>query len=141
MDLVGLVDKTVTGLGYEFVELERAGRGLLRVFIDHPNGIGVEDCATVSHQLTRLFGVEEVPYERLEVSSPGLDRPLNKTADFERFLGREVKIKLRIPHAGQRNFLGRLAAVTEHTLTLASSAGLLDMAREDIERARLVPEL
>ncbi len=141
MDLVGLVDKTVTGLGYEFVELERAGRGLLRVFIDHSNGIGVEDCATVSHQLTRLFGVEEVPYERLEVSSPGLDRPLNKTADFERFLGREVKVKLRIPHAGQRNFLGRLEAVTEQTLTLATSAGLLDMAREDIERARLVPEL
>ena len=65
MDAAGLIEKTVTGLGYEFVDLERAGRGLLRVFIDRPQGIGVEDCALVSNQLTRLFEVEGVDFDRL----------------------------------------------------------------------------
>lgn len=141
MDIVGLVEKTVTGLGYEFVELERAGRGLLRVYIDKPEGVGVEDCATVSHQLSRLFNVEDIPYERLEISSPGLDRPLRTTADFERFMGRDVKVKTRLPQAGQRNFSGRLSAVSEETLTLVTTNGEWVMERSEIERAQLVPEL
>ncbi len=141
MDLVALVEKTVMGLGYEFVELERAGRGLLRVFIDKPEGIGVEDCVTVSNQLSRLLNVEEIPYERLEISSPGLDRPLRKTADFERFMGRDVKVRTRLPQAGQRNFTGRLTAVSEETLTLVLETGDWVVPRRDIERAQLVPEL
>lgn len=140
MDLVGLIEKTVVGLGYEFVELERAGRGMLRVFIDKAEGIGVEDCATVSQQLTRLLNVEEIPYERLEISSPGLDRPLHKTAEFLRFMGREVKVKTRLPQAGQRNFIGRLAAVTEQTLTLTIPTGEWVVARTEVERVQLVPE-
>ena len=82
MDVVKLVETTVNGLGYELVDFERSGRGLLRVFIDKPEGILVDDCQTVSNQLTRLFMVENVDYDRLEVSSPGLDRPLKKEADF-----------------------------------------------------------
>ena len=73
--------ETLAGLGYELVDLESSRGGLLRVFIDSPDGISVEDCARVSHRLTRLFAVENVEYERLEVSSPGLDRPLKRLED------------------------------------------------------------
>ncbi|MDP1940284.1 MAG: ribosome maturation factor RimP, partial [Gallionella sp.] len=76
MDVVKLVETTVTGLGYELVDVERSGRGMLRVFIDKSEGISVEDCQVVSNQLTRLFTVENIDYDRLEISSPGLDRPL-----------------------------------------------------------------
>ena len=91
MDAVKLVETTVNGLGYELVDFERSGRGLLRVFIDKPEGVSVDDCQLVSHQLTRLFLVENVDYDRLEVSSPGLDRPLKKEADFVAFCRRKGK--------------------------------------------------
>jgi len=90
MNVVKLVETTVNGLGYELVDLERSGRGMLRVFIDKPEGISVDDCQVVSNQLTRLFLVENVDYDRLEVSSPGLDRPLKKEADFVRFAGEKA---------------------------------------------------
>jgi ribosome maturation factor RimP len=141
MDAAGLIEKTVTGLGYEFVDLERAGRGLLRVFIDRPQGIGVEDCALVSNQLTRLFEVEGVDFDRLEVSSPGLDRSLKKVEDFVRFQGREVKLRLRIPKAGQRNFMGRVVSVSGTTLTLEAEAVLIEIEVAEIDRANLVPEI
>ena len=88
--LMQLVERTVEGLGYELVDVERAGGGLLRVTLDAPQtpgGIGLDDCERVSHQLTHLFAVEGVDYERLEVSSPGLDRRLTKARDFARFVG------------------------------------------------------
>ncbi len=141
MDAAGLIEKTVTGLGYEFVDLERAGRGLLRVFIDRPQGIGVEDCALVSNQLTRLFEVEGVDFDRLEVSSPGLDRSLKKVEDFVRFQGREVKLRLRIPKAGQRNFMGRVVSVSGTTLTLEAEGVLIEIEVAEIDRANLVPEI
>ncbi|OYV92911.1 MAG: ribosome maturation factor RimP, partial [Ferrovum sp. 37-45-19] len=103
MDVVKLVETTVSGLGYELVDLERSGRGLLRVLIDKPEGISVDDCQVVSNQLTRLFMVENVDYGRLEVSSPGLDRPLKKEADFVRFAGEKVQLRLRMPLAGRKN--------------------------------------
>ena len=103
MDLHALIETTVTGLGYEVVDLEVSPRArLLRVFIDQPEkarGVDVEDCATVSNQLTRVLMVENVDYDRLEVSSPGLDRPLTKPAHFERFAGSDVQLKLRVPVA------------------------------------------
>jgi ribosome maturation factor RimP len=141
MDAAGLIEKTVTGLGYEFVDLERAGRGLLRVFIDRPEGIGVEDCALVSNQLTRLFEVEGVDFDRLEVSSPGLDRSLKKVEDFVRFQGREVKLRLRVPRAGQRNFSGRVVSVSETTLTIEVEGVLIEIEVAGIDRANLVPEI
>ena len=85
--------ETLAGLGYELADLESSRGGLVRVFIDAPQGITVEDCARVSHHLTRVFAVEGVDYERLEVSSPGLDRPLKRLADFERFAGREASVQ------------------------------------------------
>ena len=86
-----LIEQVVTGLGFELVDIEFSPKGrLLRVFIDIERGITVDDCATVSNQLQRVFEVENVDYDRLEISSPGLDRPLKKPADFERFAGSEI---------------------------------------------------
>ena len=108
MDIQTLLEKTLPGLGYELVDYELTPHGDLRVFIDIERGITVEDCATVSNHLSRLFVVEDVDYKRLEISSPGLDRPLKKAADFVRFSGSLVKIKTRLPVEGQKNFIGRL---------------------------------
>ncbi|MDE2343196.1 MAG: ribosome maturation factor RimP [Betaproteobacteria bacterium] len=141
MDVAGLIEKTVTGLGYEFVDFERAGRGLLRVFIDKAGGIGVEDCVAVSNQLTRLFAVEGVDYDRLEVSSPGLDRPLKREDDFARFAGRDVKLRLRVPRAGQRNFTGRIVSVVDGKLLLDVDGTAIEVEVAGIDRANLVPEI
>jgi len=111
-ELVALVERTVAGLGYELVELERFGHGLLRVTLDTPTpgGIGLDDCEKVSRQLTHLFAVEHVDYDRLEVSSPGLDRPLHGRRDFERFVGAEVAVQLLLPHQGRRKLRGTVLA-------------------------------
>ena len=97
MELYELLGSTLTGMGYELVEVERSARGkLLRIFIDKPSGISIEDCVAVSHHLGRLFTVENIDYDRLEISSPGLDRPLRQTSDFIRFTGELVKLKLHV---------------------------------------------
>jgi len=139
MDVLKLVETTVSGLGYEFVDMERGGRGLLRVFIDKHGGISVDDCQTVSNQLTRLFLVENVDYERLEVSSPGLDRPLKKEADFVRFTGQKVQIKLRFPLAGRRNFAGVIGAVSNGIMQLDVDGNLVAIELSNMDKARLVP--
>jgi ribosome maturation factor RimP len=141
LDTAALIETTVTGMGYEFVDLERVGRGMLRLFIDREEGISVEDCALVSNQLTRVFQVEGVDYDRLEVSSPGLDRPLKKRSDFERFMGSEVKLKVRTPINGQRNFVGRIAGLKDDRVTLDVEGAPLELEWTQIERAHLVPEI
>ena len=95
MDIQQILDKTLPGLGYELVDFELTAQGILRVFIDKEGGITVEDCATVSNHLSRLFMVEDIDYKNLEISSPGLDRPLKKASDFVRFAGQQAKIKTR----------------------------------------------
>jgi ribosome maturation factor RimP len=132
---------TLEGLGYELVDLESSRSGLLRVFIDAPAGITVDDCARVSNHLTRLFVVEGVDYERLEVSSPGLDRPLKRLADFERFAGRDATVKLKLPVGGQRRFEGRVVGVEEGRVVLEIEGKRQHIAFEDIDRARLVPDV
>jgi len=139
MDAMKLIETTVTGLGYELVDFGRSGGGLLRVFIDKPEGIVVEDCQTVSNQLTRLFLVENVGYDRLEVSSPGLDRPLKKEADFVRFSGDKAQIKLRMPMDGRKNFIGILGAVSEGKLQLDVEGEVVDIELSNVDKARLVP--
>ena len=144
MDLSGLIERAVAGLGYEFVDLETSPRGrLLRVFIDAPvqaGGVTVEDCARVSNHLTRLFAVENVDYDRLEVSSPGLDRSLKKLADFERFAGQEAHVRVHLPINGQRNFTGMLVGVEEGRVRLQTGATTLVLDLEQVEKARLVPK-
>jgi ribosome maturation factor RimP len=112
------IETTVTGLGYDLVEVERAAGGLLRVTIDHPGAegeaerfINVDDCERVTRQLQHVLEVEGVSYERLEVSSPGLDRPLKGAADFRRFLGEQVEVTLKEPFKGRKRFRGELGAV------------------------------
>jgi ribosome maturation factor RimP len=139
MDVVKLVETTVAGLGYELVDIERSGRGLLRVFIDKPEGISVDDCQVVSNQLTRLFMVENVDYERLEVSSPGLDRPLKKEADFSRFAGEKVHLRLRMPMEGRKNFTGTIAGVNEGILQLDVDGKPIAIELSNLDKARLVP--
>ena len=151
MKLQGLLETTVVGLGYELVDLELSNRGrMLRVFIDRPlvgpqdagaGGITVEDCARVSNQLARLLEVEDIDYDRLEVSSPGLDRPLKKEADYVRFAGEQAKLTLRVPVAGRRNFTGVMRSVAEGKLQLDIEGGTVSLELANIDKARLVPKI
>jgi ribosome maturation factor RimP len=139
MDVVKLVEMTVSGLGYELVDFERSGRGLMRVFIDKPEGISVDDCQVVSNQLTRLFLVENVDYDRLEISSPGLDRPLKKEMDFVRFAGEKVQLKLRMPLAGRKNFVGVIGGISDGVLQLDVDGSQVAIELSNLDKARLVP--
>ena len=139
MDVAKLVDTTLAGMGYELVDLELSWRGLMRVFMDKPEGISVEDCARVSDQLVRLFAVEGVDYERLEVSSPGLDRVLKKEADFVRFQGQKAKFKLRVPLNGSKQFVGILGEFKDGVVQLDMDGSLVAIELSNVDRARLVP--
>jgi ribosome maturation factor RimP len=142
MELYELLGSTLTGMGYELVEVERSARGkLLRIFIDKPSGISIEDCVAVNHHLSRLFTVENIDYDRLEISSPGLDRPLRQTSDFIRFAGELVKLKLRVALQGQRNFIGTLREVNDGVLKLEVDGKILDLELNNLEKVRLVPKL
>lgn len=166
MDVPHLVETTLEGMGYELVDLEISGRGMMRVFIDKPpvgalaaeqsgaeglgsggqgsgdalSGITLDDCERVSNQLTRLFTVEGVAYERLEVSSPGLDRPLKKEADFVRFRGERSSLKLRVPLDGRKNFVGVLGEVKDGMLELTVDGKQVEIALSNVDKARLSPE-
>ena len=142
MDLNALLERTLPALGYELVDLEMSPKGrLVRVFIDQPKGVGVEDCAKVSHHLTRLFAVENVDFDRLEVSSPGLDRPLRKAADYVRFAGQEAKLTLREPVEGARRLKGILRGLEGDAALVETDAGVRAIPLGDIEKARLVPKI
>ena len=151
MELQGLLERTVDGLGYELVSVELSNRGkMLRIFIDKPaagpqdagaTGITVDDCARVSNQLARVLEVEDIDYDRLEVSSPGLDRPLKKEADFVRFAGEQARLTLRVPVAGRRNFTGVMRAVAEGKLQLEIEGGMVSIELANIDKARLVPRI
>ena len=144
MDLHELFDKTVTGLGYELVDVEQSPRGrVLRLFIDKTDkagGIDVEDCSLVSNQLSRLLAVENIDYDRLEISSPGLDRVLKKAADFERFSGSEINLRLRLPVNGRRNFNGVLHGLQDGKVHLTIDTGDVELEFGNIDKARLVPK-
>lgn len=151
LNLENVISPVVAGMGYELVELQSANGGrMLRLFIDKAGGIDVEDCAAVSRQLARVLEVEGVDYERLEVSSPGLDRPLRKPADFARFAGQKADVRMRTPDAtGRRRFVGVLRGVEGGAVMVEIEAQRQELdgkttvrlALEDLERARLVPEL
>jgi len=142
VDLSGLLEKAVGGLGYELVDVELANHGrFMRVFIDKIGGVSVDDCAAVSNHLTRLLAVENVEYDRLEISSPGLDRPLKRSKDFERFSGERVQVKLRIPLNGRKRLAGVLQNVREDGFQLDVDGELLTIAFADIAKARLVPNI
>ena len=143
MDLNALLETTVVGLGYELVDIEMSPRGrTIRIFIDLPgkeNGVNVDDCALVSNQLSRLLDVENVDYDRLEISSPGLDRVVKNPEDFQRFVGHDIQIKLRIPQGGRRNFQGELIGLTDGKVGLRLEKDDVELEFTNIEKARLVP--
>ena len=154
MQLQALIEKTVAGLGYELVDFERAGRGLLRVYIDFlPDDVAkglitVSDCEKVSHQLSHVLTVENVNYERLEVSSPGLDRPLKKHSDYVRFAGQEALVKLRMAIPGTANrksYQGILHEPEGDNLRLEfegkDGPAMLEFVLADVDKARLVPQV
>ena len=121
-DIAQLVEKTVEGLGFEFVDFEALPRHLVRVTIDKEGGVTVDDCEVVSDQLTYLFTAEAFDYDRLEVTSPGVDRPLKRAKDFARFTGELVHVELFNPifdpafsSAGRRKLDGRIQSVEEGT--------------------------
>lgn len=142
--LEALIEPVVAGMGYELVEMQAANGGrMLRLFIDKPGGIDVEDCAAVSRQLSRVFEVEGIDYDRLEVSSPGLDRPLRKAGDFARFAGHKADVRMRTPDAtGRRRFVGMLCGAEDGRVTMElEGQAMVRLALDDVERARLVPQL
>jgi ribosome maturation factor RimP len=129
-------------MGYELVDWDRSGRsGLVRVFIDKPKGVDVEDCARVSNHLTRLFAVENIDFERLEVSSPGLDRPLTKLGDFDRFAGQDVQMTLSAPLDGAKRLKAKLKGTDGDSVVIETPAGERLVGYATIERARLVPKI
>lgn len=142
MALRELLESTLAGMGYELIDVEQSAHNkLIRVFVDTEDGITIDDCVAISNHLSRLFTVENIDYGRLEVSSPGLDRPLRKESDFIRFSGETVKLKLRIPLLGQRNFVGVLREINNGIIKLDVEGKLLDLELSNLEKARLVPRL
>jgi ribosome maturation factor RimP len=148
LSIENVIEPVVVGMGYELVDVQASNGGrFLRLFIDKPSGINVDDCAAVSRQLARVFEVEGVDYDRLEVSSPGLDRPLRKPADFARFAGQKAELRMRHPDAGgRRKFAGVLkgAEAGQVVIEVDGEDGVkrqVALALDDIERAKLVPEL
>jgi ribosome maturation factor RimP len=142
MTLEELLESTLEGMGYELVEVERlAHNKLLRIYVDKVGGINIDDCVAISNHLSRLLVVENIDYGRLEVSSPGLDRPLRKASDFLRFKGEVIKLKLRIPMQGQRNFVGILREINDGIIKLEVDGKLLDLELNNLGKARLVPKL
>jgi ribosome maturation factor RimP len=143
LSLENVVQPVVAGMGYELVDVQASNGGrLLRLFIDKPGGVGLEDCAAVSRQLSRVFEVEGIDYERLEVSSPGLDRPLRKGADFARFAGHKAEVSMRTPDAtGRRRFVGMLRGSDAGRVEMELDGQTVALELDDVERARLVPEL
>jgi ribosome maturation factor RimP len=142
MDLRALLDRILPEFGFELVELEFVNRGrLIRIFIDKPGGVDIDDCGQVSRHVSRMLAVENVDYDRLEVSSPGLDRVLRKRVDFARFAGERVHIRLRTPVAGRKNFTGILRGLEGEILNIEINGELLSLQFQDMERARLVPNV
>jgi ribosome maturation factor RimP len=142
VNLGELLEKTLPPMGYEVVAWEMSGKGrMLRVFIDKPEGIDVDDCAKVSNHLTRLFTVENIDYERLEVSSPGLDRPLTKLADYARFSGEEAQINLVALTDGVRRLKGMLRGVEGANVLVETETGVRTIPFAAIDRGRLVPKI
>lgn len=141
-DLHTLLEQAVTQLGYEMVDLEISNRGkLLRLFIDKQGGVNIDDCAMVSEQVSNLLAVEhDIDYDRLEVSSPGLDRVIKKPADFERFCGSRATLKVRMPIEGRKNFSGKLLGIEQDMVRIECEGVEVAVQLSNIDKARLVPE-
>jgi len=151
-ELFALTQDSLVGMDVELVDVERAPGGLLRVTIDRPEGVRIEDCERVSKHLSRVFEVEDIDYRRLEVGSPGVDRPLKRPEDFLRFAGERVEVRLRQAVDNCKVFTGLLQAPPQGGVSGSTGFGLeyetqsgeiqvLDFTFDDVERAKLDPIL
>ena len=161
-DLHTLIETSVSQLGYELIDLEISNRGkVLRVFIDKQNpvdsrdSVNIDDCTLVSNQLGNLLAVEnDIDYDRLEVSSPGMDRVLKKEADFVRFIGERATVKLRVPiielvvsaktdgkeeKVTKKNFVGFIRGLEQGELLLDCEGAVYKIALTNIDKSRLNP--
>jgi len=142
--LIELLEPVVNAIGYEVVLLEfspRDGSGMLRLFIDAPDGITLDDCEKVSREVAATLDVEDVISSayRLEISSPGLDRPLVKPEHFRRFKGEIARIQTLAPVSGRRRFQGVLLGATDDEVTIETADGPITLPLADIDKAKLVP--
>ena len=143
--IADMIEEPIEALGYEMVHVEFATHGrdrILRVYIDAPGGILVEDCETVSRQLSSILDIED-PLKTayvLEVSSPGLDRPLVKPAHFKQFVGSLIRAVTHAHVLGRRRFSGRLTLADEEGVSIECDGEVYDLAYGNIESARLEPE-
>lgn len=157
-DLLTLTQEALSGMGVELIDVERAPMGLLRIIIDRPEGVRIEDCEQVSKQLSRVYEVENIDYRRLEVTSPGVDRPLRTAADFQRFAGYRVEVRLRLAQDNQKVFVGCLRAsagseaqadpeaeahfeIELEDANARPTGKVLSFTHGDIDRAKLNPVL
>ena len=140
-----LFEPVVKGMGYDLIEIEHfpnPKHGVLRLYIDKEGGVNVDDCSTVSRQVSALIDVEDPVSGQfnLEISSPGADRPLRRLVDFQRFIGSLVKLKTVMPLEGQRNFKGRLLEASEETVVIETDDEEISLPMSAIDKARIVPE-
>ena len=140
-----LAETLVVSEGMELVDLEYRRQGprwVLRLFIDREGGVTIHDCANISKELGDLLDVKDIIPQAyvLEVSSPGLNRPLRKKEDFSRFAGRKVQIRLFTPMEGRKKIVGNLVGIENETVIVAAPEGRCSVALKDIDRANLVYE-
>lgn len=145
-DLTALFEPVVESMGYELVGLEFHGsehHGVLRMFIDHEQGITVDDCAKVSRQISALLDVEDPIAQAydLEVSSPGINRPLFKLSDYDKYKGSKVKIKLAVALDGRKNFSGNLQGTEDHLVLVTIDNETFELPYQDIAKANLVGQV
>ena len=145
-EIVKLLEPAIEHLGYELADLElkTGGRdGIIRLFIDKADGVGIEDCEIVSRHVSAILDVEDPVQSNysLEVSSPGLDRTLTKPAHFKRCMGQDVRVKLRFPLSGRRNFRGALKSADDEKIEVEVDGELHSLSIATIESARLIPTL
>jgi ribosome maturation factor RimP len=145
--VTSLAEEVASTLGVEVILIEirgSGGRSVVRIFIDQAGGITLQDCERFSKRLAVLLDVEDcVPFSyALEVSSPGIDRPLVKASDYERFSGKNATVRTKLPIEGQRRFKGRIGELTESRVTLELEAGRkVEIPLAEIEKANLVGEI
>ena len=141
-DLETLIEKLVTQLGYELVDFETVNGGqILRIYIDKGDLIDIEDCTKVSNHVNNVLSVEtEYDYERLEVSSPGLDRVIKKLNDFDRFKGQKIKIKTRFAIENRKNFKGILSGTKGESIMIEVDNESFLIEFDNIDKARLDPD-
>lgn len=144
-DLSDIIRPVVDSMGYTYWGLQfnrQRRRAVLRVYIDHPDGITLDDCSSVSNRLSGVLDVEDAVRQSyiLEVSSPGIERPLLNNQHYELYIGAKIKVKSYLPLNNRKNFIGRLEAADEHSITLKIEQELIDIPYSTIKQSQLLCE-